>query len=202
MTWQDTLEKIYKDPSHPASFSGPSKLYKYVKHKTTLKQVKEWLKSQPTYTMHKPVRNNFPRNKVIVNGIDDQWDMDLMDMQNISNYNNGYRFILIAIDVFSRYVWAIPLKSKNAQDMEQAIINILRDRKPIKIRTDKGKEFLASKIQKLLKNKDIIHFVTENVTKANYAEGAIKTLKSKIYKYFTENETYKYIDVLQDFVKA
>jgi hypothetical protein len=59
------------------------------------------------------------------------------------------------------------LKSKNAQDTEFALNTLLADRKPVKIRTDKGKEFLASKIQKLFKNKDIVHFVTENTTKAN-----------------------------------
>jgi transposase InsO family protein len=96
--------------------------------------------------------------------------MDLMDMQNISEYNDGYRYVLVAIDIFSRFAWGVPIKNKNAADVESAIKIVIGDRRPVKIKTDKGKEFLASKIQKLLKDKGIIHFVAENTTKANYSE--------------------------------
>jgi transposase InsO family protein len=137
-----------------------------------------------------------------VDGIDDQWDVDLMDMQNIAKYNKGYKYILIAIDIFSRYTWAIPVKSKSAKDISEAFVQLLKDRKPTKIRTDKGKEFAAALVQNVLKNNGIIHYVTENTTKANYSKRVIKTLKSNIFKYFTQYETYKYIDVLEDFVKA
>ena len=58
---------------------------------------------QDTYTLHKPARRNFKRNRVIVGGIDEQWQMDLADMQSLKEYNDGYGYLLVCIDVFSKY---------------------------------------------------------------------------------------------------
>ena len=200
------LASIYYDVKHPASYSGPSKLYKVVKaagKEFTLKQIKEWLKSQETYTLHRQARHKFPRNKVIVDGIDDQWDMDLMDMISLSKYNGGVRYVLVAIDIFSRYTWLRPLKSKQGKDVVSALESIFGEgRKPHKIRTDRGTEFLNHLVQKYLKNQEVIHFVTNNMVKANYAERVIKTLKRKIFMYFTKKQTYHYSDHLQDFVTS
>ena len=66
-----------------------------------------------TYTLHKLAHRNFKRNRVIVGGIDEKWQMDLADMQSLEEYNDGYRYLLVCIDVFSKYAWLIPIKSKN-----------------------------------------------------------------------------------------
>ena len=67
---------------------------------------------QDAYTLHKPMRRNFKRNWVIVGGIDQQWQMDLADMQSMQKFNDGYRYLLVCIDVFSKYAWVIPLKNR------------------------------------------------------------------------------------------
>ena len=199
------LSSIFFDPSHPASFSGPQKLYDAaVKQDSTvtLNGVKSWLSGEETYTFHKPSRKKFKRNKVIVGTIDQQWDVDLMDMTKIAKYNDGYHFILLAVDIFSRYVWTVPLRDKSGNEVVRGFTKIFKERVPEVVRSDKGTEFLGHKVQNLFKSHLIRHFVTQNEVKANYAERAIKTIKGKIYKYFTYKQSYRYIDALQDFTRA
>ncbi len=196
------LSSIYYDPKHPASFAGPTKLYRAIKAagKTiTLGQIREWLKGQEAYTLHRRVQHKFPRNRVIVSGIDKSWDADLMDMQSLSKHNNGVRFILVAIDIFSRYTWLRPLKSKQGKEVVDAFASIFAEgRIPIKIRTDRGTEF--NLLHDYLRKRKVIHFVTHNQVHANYAERVIKTIKGRIFKFFTKKQSYQYINNLQDFV--
>ena len=87
------LGLIFFDPSHPASFSGPQKLYEAaVKQDSTvtINAVKSWLSGEETYTFYKSSRKKFKRIKVVVRTINQQWDVDLMDMRKIAKYNNGY----------------------------------------------------------------------------------------------------------------
>ena len=198
------LASIYYDPRHPASYSGPTKLYRVAKaagKKITLHQIREWLKGQETYTLHKRVQRKFPRNRVIVDGIDEQWDADLMDMATLANHNGGVRFVLVAIDIFSRYTWMRLLKTKQGKEVVSAFASIFAEgRKPDRLRTDRGTEFTGHVTQQYLKEQGVIHFVTHNEVKANYAERVIKTVKGRIFKYFTKKQTYSYVDQLQDFV--
>ena len=197
------LSSIYYDPKHPASYSGPTKLYKVAKaagKKITLRQIQDWLKGQETYTLHRSVRYKFPRNRVIVDGIDEQWDADLMDMVSLSSHNDGVKFVLVAIDIFSRYAWLRPLKTKQGNEVIKAFESIFAERRPYKIRTDRGAEFTGRLTKQYFKEEGVIHFVTHNEVKANYAERVIKTIKGRIFKYFTKKQTYRYIDHLQDFV--
>jgi len=200
------LSSIYYDPKHPASYSGPTKLYKVAKaagKKISLRQIREWLKGQETYTLHRQVRRKFPRNKVVVDGIDEQWDADLMDMVSLSSHNDGVRFVLVAIDIFSRYLWMRPLKTKQGKEVVSAFASIFAERrKAVRVRTDRGTEFTGHLTQQFFKEQGVIHFVTHNEVKANYAERVIKTIKGRIFKYFTKKQTYTYIDHLQDFVHS
>ena len=205
--WEKYLESVYFDPAHPGSFAGPDKLYRAVKregiYNISRSQINKWLKGQDTYTLHKQPRRNFKRRKVYVPRIDFQWDADLMDMTRISTYNNGYTYVLLVIDIFSRYVWTVPLKTKKGSEVKLAFEKILQEgRQPENLRTDKGTEFTNNALQSFFNNKAINHFVTQNETKANYAERAIKTIKGKIYRYFTESRSNRYIDRLQDITVA
>ena len=79
---------------------------------------------------------------MIVGGIDQQWQMDLADMQSMQKCNDGYRYLLVCIDVFSKYIWVVPLKNKKGPSLVEAFKIILASRrKPIKIITDQGTEF-------------------------------------------------------------
>ena len=200
------LNKIYFDPSHPASYSGPQKVYQTVKKagfNPTYKFIKQWLQDREAYSIHKPVRYTFPRQRIIPTDRDNQWDADLTDMQDIKEDNDGVSFLLVVIDLLSRFAWVRPLKTKSAREVKDAFEDIFRGgRKPEKLRTDKGKEFVNNTLKKYLKDQGVKYFTSQNEGKANYAERLIQTLKSKIIRYITHNNTRRYIDQLQDFVHS
>jgi hypothetical protein len=103
------LSQIYYNPESPASFGGVDSIYRVVKdegkHQLSRNKIRLRLQKQDTYTLHKPVRYRFKRNRVIVGAIDEQWEVDLVIMDSISKYNNGIKYILTVIDVLSKYAW-------------------------------------------------------------------------------------------------
>ncbi|KAJ8034802.1 hypothetical protein HOLleu_21801 [Holothuria leucospilota] len=129
--------------------------------------------------------------------------MDLADLSSLSRYNKGYKFLLTCIDVLSKFAWVIPLKNKSGRTLLQAVKKILSSgRKPQQIHTDRGTEFVNKLLQKYLKDKGIHFFTTNNETKASVVERFNRTLKSKMWKYFTHRNTLKYIDILPNLVKG
>ena len=97
---------------------------------------------QDTYTLHKQARRHYRRNRVIVGGIDELWQMDLADMQAHAKENDGYRYLLVCIDVFSKFVWVIPLKNKTGPALVTAFKEILESgRKPQKYKRMKVLNF-------------------------------------------------------------
>lgn len=207
-SWEEYLTRIYFDPRHPGSFKGPNKLYEVVKeegkHSLGLSKIRKWLNDQPAYSLNKAVRRKFPRLKVIVTGIHDQYEADLADMQKLKTANDGYTFILIVIDVFSRYIWVEPLKRKTEEDVMAGLKMIFRRaEKPRRMRTDRGKEFTGRKMLSYWKRNNIEFWTAHNdEMKASYAESAVRSVKRSLWSYMKKNNTYRYIDVLQDVVHS
>ena len=117
----DYLPSMYYDPKRSGGFCGQEGFVRRVLYKDVKKEgkfnisrtkIKEWLMKQDAYTLHKPIRRHFKRNRVIVGGIDQQWQIDLADMQSMQKFNDGCRYLLVCIDMFSKYAWVVPLKSK------------------------------------------------------------------------------------------
>ena len=204
--WKTYLSTLYFDPKSPASYLGPEKLYQYVKAKGKYKigrhRIRKWLQDQESYSLTRGARRRFKRSRVIVNGVDSQWDIDLMDMTDVSKYNDGFKYVIVCIDIFSRFAHAQPVKSKKGIDVMNALTHILSgERKPNTVRTDRGMEFRSTKVNKYLGGQNIHHFYALNTeTKANFAERFIKTLKHKLFRYMLKNRTRRYVDALQDMV--
>ena len=199
-----TLRSIYYDPAHPASYSNPKVLFEACKqYGITREQIKKWLKKQDTYTLHRSARKNFKRNRVVVYGINSQWQADLVDLSSLKKQNKQFRYLLVAIDCFSKYAYVVPIKSKSGESLIIAFKKILsKGEKPIALQTDKGTEFTNRPFQNWLKAQDIRYFTSNNETKCSIVERFNRTLKSKMWKYFTAKNTSKYIDVLPSLVKA
>ena len=123
-------------------------------------------------------------------------------MQLISKLNKGFRFLLCVIDIFSKFAWVVPLKYIIGISIVDAFQKILDKSggKPNKILVDKGSEFYNNSFIKWLKDKDIEVFSIHNEVKTVVAEGFIRTLKTKIYKYLTSMSKNVYIDKLDDIV--
>ena len=190
------LEKIYYTPDHPAAFGSAPALAAAAK--VTLKKTKEWLRKQPTYTLHRQARKVYPDRKYYVNTIDEQWQMDLADMSLIKRQNNNYCFILTVIDILSRHAWARPLKSKRGEEVAKAIEDIFKTskRRPKRIQTDQGTEFYNVFVKGLLEKHGIELYSIKSPKKCALVERWNRTLKTKIWKYFTSRNSYKWLDVL------
>ena len=123
-TLEKYLEDIYLDPSHSASFSNPQTLYKVVKkegkQKVSHSQIKKWIQKKESYSRNKNVKRKFQRGRVIVAGIDDQFDADLASLVYYADENDGYKYLLVVIDIFSRYAWVQPLKDRTAPQIVNA----------------------------------------------------------------------------------
>ena len=134
----------------------------------------------------------------MVNGIDKIWAADLADMRALSKENDGYNFLLLVIDTFSKYGWIIPLKDKKGETIVKALKEIFKEsgRRPDKLWTDKGREFFNKDVRDL-----VYLYATENEEKSSIAERWIRTMKEKMFKYFTDYNTNKYIDVLPELVE-
>ena len=205
--WEKYLEKIYFNPSHPVSYEGPVRLYKYVKqegkYKISHNQIKRWIQKQESYSRNKGVKRKFQRGRVIVAGIDDQLDADLASFISYADENDGYKYLLVVIDISSRHAWVQPLKDKGSNEVINAFDKILQEgRKPKRLHTDAGREFTNNSFQEYLETKNIVHFTMHSEKHANYVERFIKTLKSKLYRYMVEKNSARYIDILQKMVNS
>lgn len=196
------MSNAYYDPKHSASLGGKGELVKFLKTKDIKKtSITKWLRSQNAYTLHKPARKKFRRRATLVGGLNHQFQADLIDMQKFSRDNKGMKYIITVIDVFSKFGWAYPLKSKSGKEISIALKRILMERKCKYLQTDKGKEFYNSSVKNMLKDLSVAHFSTENDDiKASIVERFNRTLQSRLSRWFTKNQRLNWIEVLQDLV--
>ena len=196
-----TIQELYENPEVAGSLGGVKRFAK--QNKIPEKEVRKALESSLAYTLHKPRRKHFPTAPVMVYGIDEQWVADLVEVQTLSTHNKGVRYLLTVVDVFSKYAWVRMLKKKTGEEIEKAFVDILKEgRKPIQLQTDDGKEFYNKTVQSFLKQQGIHHFSTSGDTKASVAERFNRTLKDRLYRYFTAGNTLRFTDVLDSIVRG
>ena len=117
-------------------------------------------------------------------------------MQAFSKFNRGVKYLLAVIDILSKYGWLVPLKDKTGKSVASALKTIFKERKPEKMWVDKGKEFYNKDVKELVEL-----YSTENEEKFSVVERWIRTMKEKMWKYFTDKSTNVYIDILPSLVK-
>ena len=198
------LYDLYYTPSSTVAFSSPLKLYSEAKKRDgriTLQNVKDFLQTQFTYTLHKQSKSKFKRNKIFVPKENHQWEVDLVDMRKQSRSNNKIQYLLNFVDCFSRRAIVIPLKDKSGQTVFEEFKKLFKGNHPTYLRSDKGSEFITKDLKDLFKEFNIGHFYSNNPRiKCAIVERFNKTLKGKLFKLFTARGSHKYIDVLQDLV--
>ena len=188
----------YYDPEKVGAFSG---IHSF---KKVSKNPEAWLRSQDTYILHAPVRRNFPRQKTIAPGPNFQMQADLIDFSALRSFNDGFKFILVVIDVFSKVAAVAFLKNKSSSEMVTAFQSVLPKMGHFsKLQTDAGKEFLNKPFQSWLKKQNISHFYTLNYEiKAAIVERLIRTLKARLWRFFTHTNTRRYVETLPLIVSA
>src|SRR6267154_3834022 len=202
----ELLSSIYYNTKNSAAFCGVDRLFneaKQLKPDLTKEDVKKWLSGELTNSLHKPLTKRFKRNRILVKGIDSQWEADLVDMKEFSKENDNYCYILTVIDCFSKYAFAQPIKKKTGLSIINAFKIIFKKRKPIFLRTDKGKEFCNAPFQRYLNQQHVKYFTSnDEKIKCAIVERFNRSLKGRMFKYFTAKGNRKYLNILQDLVKG
>lgn len=208
----EMFKHLYFDVKEPSSFSGKRKFIQSVKKrinsdKSTLQRASDWLDTVDTYSIHRPINrpSKSTRRMTITAGIDQLWQADLTDLPKFVSYNRGHRYILFCIDVFSRKAYASALKTKTSTEVSKALQDIFKkhNRWPKFIQSDLGTEFRGQAFVRLMKEYGIHHYHSENRdTKASVVERLQRTIKDRLYRYFTHTASYNYIDSLDDIVES
>ena len=199
---------LYRDPAFPGSLGGVRAFVRGLRRKgekVDARRVKKELRNDDLYQLHKPSKRRFPRRPIIVQGIDHLWQVDLSDVSSIKEHNDDHRFLLFVIDAFSKYAWVRPLKDKTAATLTTVMKDILEKsgRRPLYVMSDKGSEFVNRSFKAMLKSFDVVFYTSQNEeTKAAIVERLQRTFKSKMFRYFTDRRTLRYVDVLQDIVSS
>ena len=151
--------------------------------------------------LHKPIRKKFEKRIVFAKNINDIFAADLIEMIQFAKFNNGYKYILMIIDVFSKFGYAIPLKTKTGIAVADALKHLFKKHTPpAMLWTDKGKEFYNKHVAEVLKKNNIRLYSTQNEEKASVVERWNRTIKRDMWKYFSANNTKKYIDILDKLI--
>jgi len=130
-------------------------------------------------------------------------EMDLADLRSLSRYNDKYKYLLNVLHIFTRYAWGVRLKGKTNKSIAVALTNLFQNRKPITIQSDEGTEFLNATVPQYLKRQGVDFHTTHNPDiKGLTIERFNRTLKTKMYQYFTKNKTYRYLDVINNFLAS
>ena len=155
--------------------------------------------------LHKPVRKRFQKRSVFAKQVDDIWTADLVGMLPYSRSTSGYKYLLtvIDVDVFSNHGWIVPLKTKTGKEVAMAFHKLFSSTNapPSRLWTDKGTEFYNQQLKRVLAANNVTLYSAENEEKSNVVERWNRTVKNIMWKYFTTNNTQKYIDVLPSMVE-
>lgn len=201
------LENLYFDPSRAGSLSGPDKLYRAIKDEGKFKigrrKIRQFLNELEEYSVQRDLKRKRKRRRIVVSGVDSQWAVDLADVQNLIKFNDGNKYLLVVVDVFSKFLFVQTLMDKKASTVLKAFQKILDSggRLPDVVFSDKGGELNNALFKRELAKRNIKYFTTQNEDiKTSVAERVIRTLKTKLYRLFQKQGSYRYVEHLQNVV--
>jgi len=194
------LNKIYYTNKN---FFGRDKLYNLLKeYDISRRQVAEWLNKQEVHQLYAPAKKPKTIQNTILNEPYTQIGIDLMDMQNIER--NGKKYVLTAIDLFSKKAWAIPLKDKSDETVEKGMEDILYKigHKIRSVRSDNGSEFISEEFKDLMEERDITHIFS--IAHKPQSNGNIERfngiLKRLINMAMKVNENFNWVNQLDKLI--
>lgn len=152
--------------------------------------------------LHRAARRNFVRRAVELKGLHDLYQADLVEMIPYARVNKGYKYMMTVINAFSKYAYAVPLKTKTGKEVTRALEPILTANRMKYLQTDNGKEYYNSTVQALLKKYNVKHYSTYSEKKASIVERFNRTLKTHMYRAFSEQGHYRWLDLLPILLKS
>lgn len=191
---ENDLENNYNTPGHPIAFSGITNIYNFYKGLLSIEKIKEILSKVENYTLHREYKKG-QRNPSFSHFKRYQFQMDLVDIQQLAKYNDGVRYIMTVIDTFTRFAFARLLADKKASTVLSAFKSVLKEAKqnPQILVVDRGTEFQNKEFTQFCKENNIKLYTPDSSIHAAYIERFNRSLQGIIYKFMTENETYRFI---------
>lgn len=155
-------------------------------------------KQQVVNELYSSARKNFERRPYFMKFIDDTWQADLIEFIPLAKDNQNYKYALVVIDIFSKYLWTRPLKSKKCAEVTKAMKSIFdKDKRfPANLQTDLGLEFYGAPFRELMKCNKINHYSSYNVTKCAIVERVNRTIKTNLWREFAMQGNYKWLKAL------
>ena len=192
MTKEQLLNELYTNPQFPTAYSG---------------QIQKFILEKESISRHKQKRKNFKRRQVFVPAPFTAIQADTIFYRNYARQNAGYKYILAVIDAFSRKNYVRAMKTNTATETAENLDDIISSMpmKPSQFSSDKGSEFSVTHpaIEEVLVEKyGMLIFQLKEPKKASLVERFIRTLKTRLERYFTETNSHRWIDVLQDLSDA
>ena len=175
--------------------------YSAIKSKKTLGLGNNFTMEDLSNELNKLSIQKFERQKVIVNHINEIHSTDLVDMTQYSKINKGYKYIFTNIDVFSKYAYAFPLKSKKIQDIKPCFEKIFKNNKPKYVWPDKEPAFLSKEMQLFFKNNNVKIYHTNSHLKAVIIERFNRSLQELMMKEFVKNNNTVWYNILPKLIK-
>lgn len=203
------LDPLYKDVQSSACFTSTEPLLrvaKTVNGALSRADVQRYLHRQRMYTLHRHVVRRFHRLATIASGLHTHWQADLADMQRLRRWNRGFGYLLVCIDILSRQLYVEAVRSKRSADMITAFKAVFKrcGYMPWHVMTDAGKEFTARSVQEYFKEHEIQQHCmhTSPLWHAGMAERANRTIKERLYRYFTHRGERCWLRAIQPIVRA
>ena len=191
----DEIRALWKDPTFSGSFSGlltfQNQLLLEKNIKVSTRKLRQILMSVKDYLTHQTRRKHFDRRSYSVHGWLHLLQADLAQPRPVIN---GFKYLFVAIDLYTLFIWAWPIKDKKPQTIQDQFRKIFEQTKlkPDEIQTDEGGEFVGCR--QFFKNEDIFWHIKRGIVKAGYAEMAINWIKKKTYTFLhtTDQDPAKY----------
>lgn len=204
----EQLFDLYYNVGNSTAFGGLNKIMKAIKEKKlniSRQQAKSWLHRQRTYTLHYPIRKKFKRSRVMSYGPNWLIDGDLGFLPDLKWVTGNRPYFLLCVCTFSKFIWVIPLKTKQGKEVSEGLESVFSTCNPpaVYFRSDFGGEFFSKDSKAVFSKFGVHHYGATSFVKASFAEGAIRVVKNKLYKYFTKNpKRGSYQTALQNIVNG
>ena len=202
----NAIKRAYSDINSSSAFSSPAQVLRQARKtekSVTLKDVHQYLRNTDSYTLHRKSLKTFPTRRIISQGLRYQYQADLIQLSSRHARLNKCGFILCAADSFSRQLFCKELRRKTNEEVIAGFSSFIKNHgRPKSLFTDSGKEFVGYKFQAFLKKQNIKHYLASNLYHASIIERCQRSLKDRIFRWMTHNNTEVFIHKLQKFVKA
>lgn len=191
------LDRHYYSLRYPESFTTKSGLKKGLKGEIDAKTLNDWSAAQETVTEFSPARKKFVRRPTVAHERNSIWAVDTAFFLQLEKYNKGYKYLVIAVDVLTRYAYGVPLKTKKPSELVEGFQKLFKKNKPqLALFVDRGTEYLRE-FKRFLEDQGIKLWQADNETKSSISERYIQTFKQRLYRYLYYTKSKDWLSVYQ-----